>query len=85
MPQDENLLLLGEIKGKLDLVIDSQVEDRKIRSEERNEIITRIDGIDDRLRKVEIKAATTGAITGGLVAIGFELAKAKISTFLGGN
>ena len=78
MPQDENLLLLGEIKGKLDLVISNQ-DQRHI------EITKQLTGMEDRLRKVEIKAATTGAITGGLVAIGFELAKSKISLLLGGG
>lgn len=72
--QDEHTLLLGEIKGKLDLVITGQGQTNK-----------RLDSMDERLRTVEKKAAVNGAITGGLVAIGFELIKAKVGGFFGGN
>ena len=78
MPNEEHILLLGEIKGKLDLVISNQDT-----SHERFE--ERFDGLDTRLRKVETKAAINGAVTGGLVAIGFELAKAKLSLLFGGS
>lgn len=65
---------LGRIEGKLD--------DLKTLPE-------RIDKIDERLRNVEIKAAKNGAIagvvTGGIVAVGIELVKAKIGSLFGGN
>ncbi len=65
---DQDLhLLLGEIKGKLDMVIDNQESHGK-----------KIDGIDARLGKVENKAATNGMITGGIAAIGVSLIRQKL-------
>lgn len=59
---DEHTLLLGEIKGKLDLVIANQsAQDEKL------------DGLDTRLRTVERKAAMNGAVSGGLVSVGVAL------------
>ncbi len=54
--------LLGEIKGKLDLVIGGQ-----------NAQNEKLESLDTRLRKVETKAAMNGAISGGMVAIGVSL------------
>lgn len=59
---DEHALLLGEIKGKLDLMISNQGETNE-----------RLDKMDNRLRKVETKSAINGAISGGLVSIGVAL------------
>lgn len=59
---DEHALLLGEIKGKLDLVIANQDAQG-----------TKLDGLDTRLRKVETRAALNGAVSGGLVSIGVAL------------
>ncbi len=65
---DQDLhLLLGEIKGKLDMVIENQ-----------NQHGTKIDGIDNRLGNVEIKAARNGMITGGIAAIGVSLIRQKL-------
>jgi hypothetical protein len=81
---EDHLLLLGEIKGKLDLVIDNQVtSDARVEQ--------RLDSIDERLRAVEIKAAVngavSGAVTGGVISVGISLLieslKHKIG--LGGN
>ncbi|HAF00397.1 MAG TPA: hypothetical protein DCG63_03795 [Methylophilaceae bacterium] len=74
MPQDEHTLLLGEIKGKTDMILDKLDQ-----SDER------LDKIDSRLRNVETKAAINGAVTGGFVAVGFELIKAKLSVIFGGH
>lgn len=59
---DEHTLLLGEIKGKLDLVISGQTEQG-----------LKLDGLDHRLRKVETKAASYGAVAGGIVSVGIGL------------
>ncbi len=59
---DEHTLLLGEIKGKLDLVISNQDTQG-----------AKLDGLDSRLRKVETKAAGYGAVAGGMVAVGVAL------------
>ena len=59
---DEHTLLLGEIKGKLDLVISNQDAQG-----------TKLDGLDNRLRRVETKAASYGAVAGGLVSVGIGL------------
>lgn len=59
---DEHALLLGEIKGKLDLVIGNQVAQGE-----------KLDGLDNRLRKVETRAAMNGAVSGGLVSVGVAL------------
>lgn len=62
MAGDEHALLLGEIKGKLDLVIANQDAQG-----------TKLDGLDTRLRKVETRAALNGALSGGLVSVGVAL------------
>ncbi|SFF13623.1 hypothetical protein [Nitrosomonas sp. Nm166] len=59
---EEHILLLGEIKGKLDQVIQGQAEQN-----------TQLSGIDKRLRKVETKSALTGALAGGMVSVGVAL------------
>lgn len=59
---DEHMLLLGEIKGKLDLVIGNQTAHA-----------SKLDGLDSRLRTVETRAATFGALSGGLVSVGVAL------------
>lgn len=59
-------LLLGEIKGKLDMVIDNQQgHDEKI------------DALDARMGKVELKAATNGMFTGGVAAVGIAIIRDK--------
>jgi hypothetical protein len=59
MKSDEKILImLGEIKGELTGV---------------NKRLGKLDKMDDRLRKVEIDAAKTGAVSGGFVAVGVTL------------
>jgi hypothetical protein len=69
---DEHTLLLGEIKGKLDLMISSQSETNE-----------RLDKMDSRLRKVETKSAINGAISGGLVSVGVALMIEKGKSLIG--
>lgn len=59
---EDHILLLGEIKGKLDQVIESQGETK-----------TMISNMDTRLRKVETKSAITGGLAGGIVSVGIAL------------
>lgn len=58
----EHILLLGEIKGKLDRVLENQGETNE-----------RLGGLDSRLRKVETRSAITGAVAGGIVSVGVAL------------
>lgn len=69
---DEHTLLLGEIKGKLDLVIDG--------TERTNH---RLDSIDGRLRHVERKAALNGAVAGSIVSVGMAIAIEKLKALTG--
>lgn len=69
---DEHMLLLGEIKGKLDLVIGNQTAHA-----------SKLDGLDTRLRKVETRAAVGGALSGGLVSVGVAIMVEKGKTLLG--
>lgn len=54
--------LLGNIEGKLDMVISGN-----------NEMKDKIDSIDKRLQKVEMRSATLGAGAGAVVSIGIAL------------
>ncbi|MCE7915407.1 MAG: hypothetical protein DYH15_12210 [Nitrosomonas sp. PRO4] len=64
--------LLGEMKGKLEMVIANQ---------EKHD--SRFDAIDGRLRKVETKSAMMGALSGGLVSVGVALMIEKGKRTLG--
>lgn len=71
---DEHALLLGEIKGKLEMLTDT--------------VGTLADGtqrLDDRLGKLETRAATHGALAGGVISVGLALIieKVKILTGIG--
>lgn len=69
---DEHTLLLGEIKGKLDLVIAGQ-----------DKTNTRLDSMDSRLRSVETKAAVNGGLAGGIISVTIVLAQEKLKAMLG--
>ncbi len=60
-------LLLGEIKGKLDLVINNQEKQAE-----------QLDGFNTRIGKVETRAAGHGMITGAIAAVGVALIKGKL-------
>ena len=59
---DQHLLLLGEIKGK--------VEAQDIAMKGHGDLLKSIDG---RLRTQEQKAAAAGAVSGGVVSVGIAL------------
>lgn len=77
MNSDENRLL-GEIKGKLDLVIDNQ-------NTQNEQFTKKLDGLDTRLRKVETKAALNGAVAGGIMSIGIAIVIEKLKNIAGGG
>lgn len=70
---DENrtteLMLLGEIKGLVQGLKDGQDQQAK----RLDAVGSRLDGMDERLRKVETKSAVFGALSGGAMSIGMAL------------
>ncbi|WP_316154737.1 hypothetical protein [Cupriavidus sp. BIC8F] len=71
MNDKEQSLALGRIEGKMDMMLQNQVQQDK-----------KLNELDGRLRAVEVKAATTGAIAGTLASlftsVGVAVAKAKL-------
>ena len=69
----DTAMTLGKIKGTIDGIAKRQ--------EEHTHLLT---GIDERLRKVETKAAVNGTIGGGVMGLGMaviiELIKARLGT-----
>lgn len=59
---EEIARLLGNIEGKLDMVIKDQGETK-----------TMVAGMDNRLRRVEAKSAVLGAGAGALVSVGLAI------------
>lgn len=82
MPQDDYLLLLGEIKGRLDLVIANQVTHREEMKQEFKLLDARVDGIDARLQSVEKDNVKSAMVAGGVISVGMaiiiETAKRKL-------
>lgn len=72
----EESRLLGEIKGKLDLVIDGQAEHK-------DTLEKKFDSLDARLRKVENKAALNGAVAGAVISVGMALVLEKFKAVIG--
>jgi hypothetical protein len=66
MSQDLHLLL-GEINGKLDMVVKNQ-----------DKMDGKIDGLSNRISHVESRAAKHGMITGAVAAVGVALIKGKL-------
>lgn len=60
--RDQQLLMLGEIKGLVESLKTGQ-----------NQTMERLDRMDDRLRKVEQRAAVNGAVSGGIMGVGMAL------------
>ena len=68
MPADDSTyLLLGEIKGKLEMIIINQ-----------NATHEKIDHLGSRLNHVESKSAQYGLITGAVAAVAISLVKEKL-------
>lgn len=63
MNDQESAFLLGKLDGKLDSMISTS-------KEQHLQLNSRLDGMDERLRKVEVTAAKAGAVSGSLVSIG---------------
>ncbi len=59
---DEHILLLGEIKGKMDRLLSEQAETKEM-----------VVGMDSRLRRVETRSTVLGAGAGALVSVGVAL------------
>lgn len=64
---DDIMRALGRIEGRLDGIEDWQKEKG-----------AKIDSIDQRTNKLEIKAALNGAVSGGVVSVGIALITAGI-------
>lgn len=72
MANDEHSLLLGEIKGKLEMLAGS--------------VDTLAEGtrrLDERLGKLETRAAAHGALAGGVISVGLALIIEKIKSMTG--
>ncbi len=67
MSESNVLLLLGEIKGKLEMVAENQ-----------DKLGQQFDGLNTRIGKVESRAAGHGMITGAIAAVGVALIKGKL-------
>lgn len=67
MPDKDLHLMLGEIKGKLDLVIDNQ-----------NAHGEKIDKIHGRMNKVERSTAINAATVGSIAAVGISFIRHKL-------
>ncbi|HSV80101.1 MAG TPA: hypothetical protein VLK85_12995 [Ramlibacter sp.] len=79
----QELLLLGQIHGLVQSLKDGQdLTNRRIESMEKR-VDERFDGIDQRLRTVEQKAAVIGAASGGAMALGTALIVEGIKNWLG--
>lgn len=86
----QELLLLGEIKGLVQGLKDSQdqmhrrLDGLEVRMEDRfNGVEGKIGAMDKRLRAVEQKAAVIGAASGGAMSVGVALIVEGIKHWLG--
>lgn len=69
---DEHTLLLGEIKGKLEMLTDSVCD-----------LADGTQRMDTRLGKLETRAAMHGAMAGGVISVGLALVIEKLKAFTG--
>ena len=83
--RQQELLLLGQIHGLVQSLKDGhdQQNRRMDRMEQRME--EHYNGLDERLREVEKKAAVAGALSGGAVAVGTALVVEGIKTYFRGG
>ncbi|MEW6416172.1 MAG: hypothetical protein AB1482_13075 [Pseudomonadota bacterium] len=72
MANDEHSLLLGEIKGKLEMLTDTV-----------GNLADGTQRLDERLGKLETRAAAHGALAGGLISVGLALIIEKIKSMTG--
>lgn len=71
--RSQELLLLGKIHGIVEGLRDGQAALEKKQAEGFKAVSDRIDGVDDRLRVVEQKAAVSGAVSGAATSVGVAL------------
>lgn len=69
---DEHVLLLGEIKGKLD-AMDGKLDD----------VDGKLDGVSGRVGRLETRGAVHGAIAGGFMSVGIALLAEKVKHWTG--
>ena len=69
--RDQQMLLLGEIKGLVQALATGQDAMR-----------SRLDAMDARLRHVEQRAAVSGAVSGGAMGVGVALLVESVRTWL---
>jgi len=72
--RDQQLLMLGEIKG----IVQSLKSGQDLMN-------NRLDSMDERLRSVEQRAAVSGAISGGVMGVGMALIVESVRTWLRGT
>lgn len=89
MAQDENnsnhVLLLGQIKGQLSQVIENQKENKEELNDRFDKTDAKLATFDERIRSIEQKSATYGAVSGGIVAVGMALVIEKLKVIMGGH
>lgn len=71
---DEIMRALGNIEGQLEGIKGQQTAQGK-----------KLDKIDDRMRKVELKSAINGGITGSIAGIGVSLIVASLKEVIKTN
>lgn len=82
MPPSDNDMLIGELRGKLDMIISGQATMKDELKKDINGMGTRfqkeIDDLETRVNGMETKSAQYAISIGGLSAIGFSLIKEKL-------
>lgn len=74
MTMTDHVLLIGEIKGRLDHI-----------KRDQDLLLSKIDAIDERLRGVEQRSVLSGAVSGGIVATVVAVGTALIKSSLLGS
>lgn len=72
MGNDEHALLLGEIKGRLEMLADNV-----------GALAEGTQRLDERLGKLETRAAAHGALAGGVISVGLALIIEKVKSMTG--
>jgi hypothetical protein len=83
--QQQQLLLLGEIKGIVEGLRSGQQSTNTRLDKLETRIDQRMDGIDRRLRNVEQRAAAWGAMSGGAMAVGMALIIEGVKHWMAGG
>jgi hypothetical protein len=89
MPPSDNDMMIGELKGKLDMIISNQVSMKNELKHDINgmgsrfqssidSIDSRVTKVDERVNKMDVKSARYAISIGAISAIGFSLLKEKL-------